>query len=403
MTIDTTTRGDASQVRAAAEWLDPALKDAAGYSSETTMLIAVGVRSHWFGESADSYVSILLKTTDAADEIGVQARDAAEKFRSYAGQLERMHDDFAAHRSRAISAGLPVNGALIRRPISLVPTIPASRDDLYWDDWQKHLDRIELYNEIATDVGSWWGELEVWISENLDGFLEAQPEQSTAQKILEGLSDSGTVLSREYLDGVGLVWEANAENLVANAAQLRDEASDFVRGLRSGNPAVRAAAQSANPRGMRWAADEAEDLARGFSRAGRAVPIVGWAIDLVTFGSDLESGNDPSSTAVEILGGVAGAAAATVVVGGLAAAGIVTLPVWGTAVVVGAAAVAVGAGAVWAYESWVPQDVREAIDAGLGDAWDATTDFAEDAWENTTDLIGDVGHGIGKAWNGVFG
>lgn len=35
---------------------------------------------------------------DATNEIRDQARDAAEKFRSYAGQLERMRDDFAAHR-----------------------------------------------------------------------------------------------------------------------------------------------------------------------------------------------------------------------------------------------------------------------------------------------------------------
>ena len=58
---------------------------------------------------------------------------------------------------------------------------------------------------------------------------------------------------------------------------------------------------------------------------------------------------------------------------------------------------------MWAYESWVPQDVREAIDAGMEQAWDATTDFAEDAWENTTDVVGDAAHDIGKAWKGVFG
>jgi hypothetical protein len=113
----------------------------------------------------------------------------------------------------------------------------------------------------------------------------------------------------------------------------------------------------------------------------------------------MESGDDPSSTAVNIAGGIVGGVAAAAV-GALAAAGIVTLPVWGTALVVTGAAVAVGAGAVWAYESWVPQDVREAIDAGMEQAWDATTDFAEDAWENTTDFVGDAAHDIGKAWKG---
>jgi hypothetical protein len=55
--IDTTTKGDPAQVRAAAEWLDPALKDAADTVSNGAALIPVAVRSHWFGESADAYVS----------------------------------------------------------------------------------------------------------------------------------------------------------------------------------------------------------------------------------------------------------------------------------------------------------------------------------------------------------
>lgn len=403
MTIDTTTYGDPAQVRAAAEWLDPGLKDAASTSSNATGFIPTGVRSHWYGQSADDYVTILSKTTDAAREIEGQARDGAEKLRSYAGQLERMREDFAAHRANARGRGLPVDGMIIGRPVSLLPVCPTSRDDPHWDEWQAHLDRIELYNEIATDVGSWWGELEVWIAENLDGFVSGLPAKSNAEKILDGLNEAGGEIPRIYLDGAALSWKTTAAELVTHADELRTGASDFVRELRSGNPAVKAAAEAANPQAMRWAAEEAEDAARRLSRVSRAVPVIGWGIDIWDMGTALETGDDPSSTAVEIGAGIGGGLLATAAVGGLAAAGIVTLPVWGTAVVVGGAAVAVGAGAVWAYENWVPQDVREAIDAGMEDAWDATTDFAEDAWENTGDFVGDVGHGIGKAWKGVFG
>ena len=403
MTIDTTTYGDADQVQAAADWLDPDLKDAADVSSNVTTFIPTGVRGHWYGESADDYVTILSRTTDAAKEIKDLARDAAEKLRSYAGQLRRMKEDFATHRDNARAAGLPVNGMIIGRPVSLIPVCPTSRDDPYWDEWQEHRDRIELYNEIAADVGSWWGELEVWISENLDGFLGTMPSQSTADKIMSGLREASGEVPKIYLEGQGLAWAETAAELTSHAEDLRLGASDFVRELRSGNPAVKAAAEAANPTGMRWAADEAEDLARGLSRASRAVPFIGWGVDAWNLGSAMSSGDDPSSTAVEIIGGAAGGAAAAAGVAALAAAGVVTLPVWGTAVVVGGAAVAVGAGAVWAYENWVSQDVRESIDAGMADAWDATTDFAEDAWENTTDFVGDAGHNIGKAWKGLFG
>ncbi|CAI7651509.1 unnamed protein product, partial [Penicillium discolor] len=144
MTIDTTTYGDADQVQAAADWLDPDLKDAADVSSNVTTFIPTGVRGHWYGESADDYVTILSRTTDAAKEIKDLARDAAEKLRSYAGQLRRMKEDFATHRDNARAAGLPVNGMIIGRPVSLIPVCPTSRDDPYWDEWQEHLDRIEL-------------------------------------------------------------------------------------------------------------------------------------------------------------------------------------------------------------------------------------------------------------------
>ena len=118
-------------LRAAAEWLDPALKDAADTVSNGAALIPVAVRWHWFGESADAYVSSLSDLGDAADEIVPLASDAAEKLRSYAGQLERMRDAFAGHREKASGAGIAVQGMVIQRPVSLVPVCPASRDDPY--------------------------------------------------------------------------------------------------------------------------------------------------------------------------------------------------------------------------------------------------------------------------------
>ncbi|PJI53854.1 hypothetical protein CTI14_22660, partial [Methylobacterium radiotolerans] len=150
-----------------------------------------------------------------------------------------MKEDFAKHRDNARAAGLPVNGMIIGRPVSLIPVCPTSRDDPYWDEWQEHLDRIELYNEIAADVGSWWGELEVWISENLDGFLGTMPSQSTADKILSGLREASGEVPKIYLEGQGLAWAETAAELTSHAEDLRLGASDFVRELRSAIPPSR--------------------------------------------------------------------------------------------------------------------------------------------------------------------
>ena len=68
--IDTTTKGDPAQVRAAAEWLDPALKDAADTVSNGAALIPVAVRWHWFGESADAYVLLAMTLLTASPRLG---------------------------------------------------------------------------------------------------------------------------------------------------------------------------------------------------------------------------------------------------------------------------------------------------------------------------------------------
>ncbi len=403
MTIDTLVLGDPAQVRAAAEWLDPQLKDGADGSSLYASTNSIGARSEWWGEAGAAYASILGSLYEASTEARDAASDAAEKLRSYAGQLERMESDFAAHRENAANNGIPVSGTIISPPVCLVPVCPTSRDDPYWDDWQAFQDQVKLYNRIAEDVGSWWGELEVWVAENIDAFVAALAEKDLATRILDGLRGAPGVASDmvtdTYLEYTKSQWELNAQHFRETAQDLRAEADGVARGLRSGNPAVRAAAEAANPTDLRATAQEFDDYVSKLGKAGKVLPIVEWGVDIWEFGTALNDKDDPSSTAVEIAGGVAGGLAVT----GLVAAGVITLPAWGTAAAVAGAGIAVGAGASWAYENWVPQDVRESIDAGLEHGWDATKDFAEDAWDNTGEFFGDVGHNVGRAWKSVFG
>jgi hypothetical protein len=391
--IDTTVPGDPAQVRAAAEWLDPSLKDGADHAASEAYRIRVGSTTHWQGASGEGYRELAGKMGSAGDELATLASDSAEKLRSYAGQLERMQGDFATHRDTARDAGLTVDGNVIQPPtdpLGYCPGPGADQADL--DAYEAYADKVTVYNQIATDVGSWWGELESWIADNLDAFHAGMPAQSDASGLLDTLSQVNATLVGIYLEGRNREWQSHIDDLTSRAAQAREDAVLFQRQLRSGNPAVAAAAEEANPRGLRQTAHALEDAADLLRRGGRLLPFVGPAIDVTTGAIDIANGESPSSVIVQTGGAALGGA---LVVGGLALAGV-TAPVWGTAVAVGVAGVAVGAGAVWAYENWVPQDVRESIDAGLENAWDATTDFADDAWDN-------VSGGVSDAWNSVFG
>ena len=400
--IDTFVAGTPSEIKAAAELLDPALKSALDYSKSAGQVIPTSVRSHWYGRSADAYVSLLHDIGDASSDLIGFARDGAEKLRAYAGQLERMQNDFADHRDKASAEGLSVSGNTISAPIAPTSYVVTDRDDPNWDAWQRYQDRVKTYNRIAEDVGSWWGELEVWVHENLDAFAGTIPTESALTTALGALADAGADIPKEYIGYQGDLWKANSEFLTKEGERLRSEAADWVRKLRSGNPAVRAAAEAANPHGLRWQASEVEELAQKLGKTAKWVPGVGWVLDGVDFVKALEGDGSPSSVGVDVIADTAGGILGGIAAGaGIAAAGI-TAPVWVPVAAGAAIAIGVGAGAVWAYESWVPQDVREAIDAGLSDAWDATTDFAEDAWDNTTEFVGDVGHNIGKAWDGLW-
>ena len=85
-----------------------------------------------------------------------------------------------------------------------------------------------------------------------------------------------------------------------------------------------------------------------------------------------------------------------IVVAAAIGAAVVTAPGWVTAAAVVGGAFVIGAGAVWLYEEHVPQDVREAVDAGLENAWDATRDFASDAWDT-------MSGGVTDTWRSVSG
>lgn len=365
MSISLEIPGDPDAIRSAAEWLDPTLKNAIG-TADIELVAAISDAQYlWTGQSGYAFNSAAQAVRRSNDQVPGYAADVAEVMRAYAGRLERGAEDFAEHATHAQDEGLTVAANAISPPTTWLAFCPDPNgpDSPELREWNKYTRRVEVYQEIAEEVGTWWGELDAWIAEHLGPLVGRVNELKEGATALEGLTKGNEEV-------VGLAFEYADARVSRNLADFRDhvsglqtEADEFQRALRSGNPAVRAAAEAADPHAMRAGISALNETIAGVSRTARIIPIAGGVIDVVSAGAEIASGESPSSVGIGLAGGIAGGAAVT---GGLVAAGVAVPPV-GVALLVAGGAWAVGEGAQWAYEAWVPLDTREAIDDGLRD------------------------------------
>ena len=156
------------------------------------------------------------------------------------------------------------------------------------------------------------------------------------------------------------VWAENLNHLENGSKILQSEAASHNKRARSGNRAVKAAAEKVTKAEL-LQAKAALDAGVGKLKVGtKIIAGSGLAIDIVASAVDVSQGGSISSAGVGIAGGLLGGGAAT-----SAAAGIsVAIPPVGIAVGVGVAASAASWGLKELYETYVDLDVREAIDAG---------------------------------------
>jgi len=349
-----------------AVWLDSTLQAAVGDAAQIFDSVRDFSMDHWQSWSGESYRNVLVLGRNAGWEVEQMVADTAEKLHSYAGQLERLQGHLDDHRDAADAGGLTVTGTVVDAPVNPLGYVPDT-DDPRYPDYSEHLDRVDLYNGISTDVGTRLGDLEVWVTEHLERFL-AGLEPSAAVRLLEDLSaDEGDVVGL-YVDAEEARWRIRLPELQAQADDMRTRADQALAQIRAQNGQVGDAIDQVRVRhlghgGVRlqtWVDDAAEVV--------RAVPVVGQGIGWILTAAGLAQGDDVGATAVEIVvGGVAGAAALSLV--GAAAFGV-----GATIAIPAAAVVLVGGGAAWIYEEAVPQQVREEIDSG----W---RDFVADGWE----------------------
>jgi len=361
MPIDVCMPGSPASVRAAADWLD-GIKS--GMSDVDVELAYIWGDSsyYWTGESGQAWRDTVGTVRSRATDVPGFCGDAVEVFRAYANRLERAQEDYATLRFQAGEVGLQVVGTTVYPPTTTLDYCPApGAPEADLAEYEEYLDKMASYNDLGTQVGTIMGQLDTWIGENIVPLVGRVEELQELSGTVAALAANNDDVAGAALDGYESFLDERLGDWRKEHDALQEAAETFRDQLRSGNPAVRAAAEAADPRAMRHGAEELAEQIGRVSKFSRVIPVAGTVLEIVSLASDVADGGSLSSGVAEIGGGIAGGAAGGAVGGGIAVA-LGSNPIgWVVGgVVVGG--VAVGAGARWLWEAAVPLDTRESID-----------------------------------------
>ena len=356
MSIEVRMPGSPASVRAVADWLDPVKARMSDVDVELAYIW--GDSNHyWTGESGqawrDAVGSVRERAMGATGYIG----DSVEVFRAYANRLERVQEDFATLRFQAGEVGLRVVGATVFPPttsLNYCPAPGAPEDDIA--EYEDYLDKVASYNDLGTQVGTMIGELDAWIGANIVPLVARVGELQSLAGTVEALigNDNGNEeVANGVLEGYETFSDDRLEEWRKTHVSLQEEADTFRDQLRSGNPAVRAAAEAADPQAMRQGVERLAEQIGRVSSFSRVIPVAGAVIDVVSIAAEVEDGGSLTSELAELGGGIAGGAA--VAAGASGPIGWVA----GGVVVGGYVA---GKVTRWLWEAAVPLDTRESID-----------------------------------------
>ena len=354
--------GDDAGIRTVADWLSPKLKDPVVDMDLEAAYTASNIGTAWTGGASYAFERAIHDVRGVLSPVASYLGDAGTVFRAYANRLERGREDFAEWKAKAANDGLTVIGDQIVYPTTTLTHYPALDDDSAdIQEYQAYLKRVERYNKISEDVGKWWGNLEQWISEHFLPLVSRIEDFSNIRSPLDELNVKNSDVLSSILEYYNQDLSQKLKGYEEVASKAQADYEKYSRELRSGNPAVKAAAEAANPpeigKGLKAVNEQISELAKYSKILGRAMPVV----DVLFASVEIAQGGSPSSVGVEFMGG---ALAGTLFAGALAT---FEVPPVAAAMAIGGVAVLGGGAAVWLYESAVPLDVRETIDEGLKD------------------------------------
>lgn len=365
MPIDTRLPGDPGAVRTAATWLRDGLRASVAAAADEAHRTRRDSEAVWSGGAGDAFRSRLGTAVGPADALGEDATGSARALERWAGDLDSARAAMERARTLALDAGLVVTGDVIEEP-GPAPVAPAGADP--------------VQAAAAADLHA--GRVTAWNA--------AVQQSDEAHRILRA---GGEVL-RSYANEVVGKWHLNATDfangvvgglaekrraaLLARSTMLAD-AAERARALYLRSPGGSAVARRAGEIEFvtqNRAAALAREADGWVGTVVRRAPVIGVAITAAGVGFDISQGKPPGKAiASGIVSGLAAFGAGGAITTALVAAGVSNPIGWAA---LGAVGVGIGVGMAvdWAYDEWVPQDVRDGIDNGI----EAAGEWAGDTW-----------------------
>ena len=379
MPINTKIEGSPDSVRQAAAWLKSSLS--AGVHDATTQVHQARTNSEagWSGAASEAFRGRMTTVAQGGDDLAGDAATTGTKFDSYADSMQTAQAGMQRAKQIALQGGLTVNGDVIEDP-GAAPTVPQSLPA----DGSATPQQVQGFNEGQQAVADH--------QRKVQAFGQAQQEadrangvMAAAKEVLGGsvkdLTDKKYVHAAEFVnENAGRLVEKHVSTLKGEAGRLRDEAKVAEsRYLKAPGGSDEARFQTETQMAKNAAADGLEkDAASVARRVGSKIPVVGLGITALGIGYDIHEGKPPGKA---IISGLAGAGAAALVAG----------PVGVGAIAAVGAGILVGAGVDYAWDHWVPDGAKHAIDNGVKAVGNAIGDAA-----------GAVGHAAAKVWDSIF-
>ena len=358
--------GDVGQIRVAAEWLDPLLRNPILDADIELSTMVAEAHYQWTGASGDAFGDAAGAIRSANFAVPAYAMDVAEILRAYANRLDRGKSDFAGHAIWAETHGLVVAANVVKVPITWLKSAPADSDDVEKEEWDRYQSAVGAYTLLSEAVGYWWGDLEEWVAEEFGRLVADIEKLKDADSVMGTLVSTNSVVVNLALDTAAVRDKRKVAEFRDGVTKMQENATAFRANLRSGNPQLRAAAKAADPGNLSKSARALSEMVGGVSKTSKIIPGLGVVMDIVLTGKEIVDGGSESSALAGLAGSIGGGLSAGGFASVLIGAGVVVPPV-GVAIGVGILAMAGSEAARYAWEAWVPLDARESIDAGIED------------------------------------
>jgi hypothetical protein len=390
--INTRIAGSPTSIRSMATWLRSRLQTGVHDCGSQVYKARTDAESGWLGDASSGFQAKMGDGGKAIDGLHSDVGTLSSSFDHYADGLYTAQAGMQRARDIALQGGLTINGDTIEDPGS-PPTAPQSLPT----DGSTTPQQVQQYNSAMQAVQDH--------QRKVVAFNQTKEEADWANRIFDDTKRAGETVwedlfgkkyihATEFTNGVaGHLIDIQAKTLKTEAQSRRTDAAKLAENYLNspgGSDQARLNEELRFNNMMKASALDGE--VADLERIGGRIPVLGLAISATGVGWDIAHGK-------AVFSGTLGTAAAigidVLATSAVESAGVIAAAVTpiGAAIVAGALA---GVAADYAWDHWVPSDVKNKIDDGLKAAGHGVVSVVKSAGHDLASAAKSVGNFFGS-------